>query len=94
MSQWKCNSCGGTYNDLGRDGGVYMHACAPSPPDENGVQKEHPNKRDETIVLGARDMPRDIRAPGAGVTALDGQATSEPEWVLTIRAEYDALPVV
>lgn len=29
MTMWRCTSCGGTYEDLGRDGVPYFHACAP-----------------------------------------------------------------
>ncbi len=29
MSRYRCNSCGGTYTDIGRDGVPYFHSCAP-----------------------------------------------------------------
>jgi hypothetical protein len=29
MARMKCNSCGGTYDDVSADGVPYYHACAP-----------------------------------------------------------------
>lgn len=88
MSLWKCNSCGGQYNDRLADGGVYMHACSPGPADKNGVQAELPNKRDESIAFDRQRRARDIVAAGAGVTAMQGQAPLEPPWILAMRSDY------
>lgn len=89
MSAWKCKTCGGTYNDRGRDGSTYMHACSPSPPDEHGSQKELPNKRDETIAFDSRGIAKGIVSAGAGVSPVGGQASLEPEWITALREEYE-----
>lgn len=91
MSLWKCNACGGTYSDIGLDGAIYMHACAPGPPDAHGAQAELPNKRNENVVVGVGGLALDIVAPGAGVMPMQGQPTSEPEWIIKLRADSAAL---
>lgn len=93
MSIWKCNACGGTYNDLNRDGSIYMHACSPTPANAQGVQTELPNKRDENIALDAEKRPHGIISVGAGVTPMQGQTTSDPPWIVQLRTQAAALAI-
>lgn len=78
MSQWKCNSCLATYSDLQADGSVYCHACAPLPPNAQGLQVEHANKRDENLTLDGRGRASGIRSAGAGVTQVGGAPVPQP----------------
>jgi len=54
----QCNSCGGKYNTALPDGLLYFHACAPLPPTPGNpfVVVEHPNKRDENVVIDPHNM--------------------------------------
>jgi len=83
---WKCNACGSTYRDTQPDGTTYFHGCAPTPPDAQGVQHELPNRRNENILVDVRGRVLDITADGQGVTAMGSQGTSEPQWILDMRA--------
>lgn len=86
MARWKCNACGGTYNDLNADGSAYHHSCGPLPPDAQLREAERPNKRDERVVMRGRRPTGEIVSEGAGVTALDGQADPEPKWITALKA--------
>lgn len=85
MPRWKCNACGGVYNDTTSTGGIYHHNCGPLPPDENGVEKERPNRRQENMKRKGREPTGEIHAEGAGVTPMDGQAHTEPEWITVLK---------
>lgn len=78
MSQWKCNSCGAGYSDTQADGTVYFHSCSPLPPNAQGVQAEHANKRDENITLDSRGRAAGIKAAGLGVTQTGGTPVPQP----------------
>jgi hypothetical protein len=86
MSLWKCQSCGGVYNDANSDGMTYTHVCGPLPPDSTGSQAERPHKRDETIKVDSRGDAEDIVSVGLGVLPMQGQLTHEPEWIERMRA--------
>ena len=86
MSNWTCKSCGGTYPDGQPDGTTYFHACAPSPPDLNGVQLERPNKRDENITLDRRGQVTGLTAAGAGVTPVGPNVLTQPKWITDLQA--------
>jgi hypothetical protein len=86
MSQiFGCLACKGTYVDTQRDGGVYMHACPPLPPDKFGVQAERSNKRDETPAMDRRGRLTGIRLEGAGVTCLTDAKKAEPAWITAMK---------
>lgn len=89
MARWKCNACGGTYNDHNTDGTAYHHSCGPLPPDAQLREAERPNKRDERVVLEGRRPTGEIVAEGAGVTAVDGQAEKEPKWITALKASVE-----
>lgn len=86
MARWKCNACGGVYSDTHTNGNVYHHNCGPLPPDEHGVEKERPNRRQENFKRARGEAPTDIVAEGAGVTPMDGQAEVEPQWITRMKA--------
>lgn len=86
MPRWKCNACGGVYNDTTDTGALYHHNCGPLPPDAHGVERERPNRRQENIKLQGREPTGDIVAEGAGVTPMDGQAEVEPAWITRMKA--------
>ena len=46
MKKYKCNTCGGEYNDFCLDGLAYYHACPPVFDDKSNY-KERKDKRDE-----------------------------------------------
>ena len=46
MSKYKCNTCGGEYNDICPDGLEYWHSC-PDEPEGNDQYKPRKDKRDE-----------------------------------------------
>jgi hypothetical protein len=63
MATYKCSSCGGTYDDVQRDGALYRHVCGPIPnpafnpiPGKGAVDLretlERANKRDENATRG------------------------------------------
>jgi hypothetical protein len=53
MSRWKCNTCGGEYEDVTPDGYLYFHVCPPVP--AHKVKK--PNG---TIVVIEGNAPLDM----------------------------------
>lgn len=85
MPRWKCNACGGSYNDTTTAGGVYHHNCGPLPPDANGVEAERPNARRENLKTQGRIPLPEIISDGAGVTPLDGQADTQPAWITALK---------
>jgi hypothetical protein len=84
---FRCGSCKGTYSDTQRDGTIYFHACAPLPPDKDGIQEEVPNKRDENLSLDARGRLQGIVAEGAGVTCLTNAQLTEPAWLTAVNKQ-------
>lgn len=78
----KCNSCGGTYQPIQRDGSRYFHACAPvrnpayqPDPTKGPVNPqdtiERPNMRNENLTgIDPITKQPTIVSAGAGVTVL------------------------
>jgi hypothetical protein len=85
MPTWKCNACKGVYSDATRDGSIYMHACGPLPPDENGFEAPRPNRRDERLEPDSGIRTSNIRSEGAGVTAVSHPKLTEPAWISAIK---------
>lgn len=83
--QWKCRACGGTYADTQPDGTIYFHACAPQPPNAQGVQQEVVNKRDERVAADAKGRPSGIQAAGAGVQAVGVTPLLQPAWLTDLQ---------
>lgn len=94
MSTWKCNACQGTYSDTEPDGMVYQHVCSPTPPNAQFVQTELVNKRDERVKVDSLGRGVDIISHGAGVTPMAGQTTTDPQWIVTMRAQAAKLAPV
>lgn len=70
MAKWRCNSCGGTYFDVQRDGGAYFHACGAIPNQAYQPNPTLPNHDPRTHI--EVDNPRDER-PIPGLIYLDGK---------------------
>lgn len=87
---WKCNSCGGTYVDVQRDGTIYQHVCGDEIRDATGAKIPVANKRDENLKLDLRGRASDIISAGTGVTPLSGQMQVEPQWLTAMRGQYQA----
>lgn len=68
----KCNTCGGTYDDVQADGVRYFHACAPMWDAGTEAYVERPNKRDENVPLagGEKDGAVMMKSKGDGATKL------------------------
>jgi len=91
MRQWKCKSCNATYPDTQPDGTLYFHACAPMPPDAQGNQAEHPNKRDENITVDGKGRATGIKAAGAGVVPVGPTLLTQPAWLSQVQAAAAAV---
>jgi hypothetical protein len=50
MAKYKCNSCGATYTDIGRDGVPYRHTCGPTSNPNYQPDPGKPNHDPETHV--------------------------------------------
>jgi hypothetical protein len=87
MAVFRCNACKGTYSDTMRDGTVYMHVCGPLPPDDDGVERERPDKRDENPRTPRTERTTEIRSEGAGVTCISDPKLSEPAWLTRLKAK-------
>jgi len=72
MARYRCNSCGGEYNDILEDGSLYFHACPPVTDPITGETKEHPNKRDENISQDPETGEVKIRSVGKGRRKIQG----------------------
>lgn len=85
MSRWRCNCCGGTYDDVLPNGMLYFHACPPVWDKAAGAWVLPPGGRDENILPGVR-----INISADRVTtitdATDRVVDTDPDH-LPIRAE-------
>lgn len=55
--RWQCNSCKGTYSDIGEDGVLYFHRCPPLSDAE--IRAEGKDPRDVTFSDRRRSAERD-----------------------------------
>lgn len=90
MIVWKCKSCNASYPDTQPDGAIYFHACAPLPPNAQGVQVEVANKRDENLTLDATRRVSGIKSAGAGVVPVGPTVLTQPQWLATVQAQAAA----
>ena len=66
MARYRCNTCGGEYDDLLPDGYLYFHACPPVTDPVTGQVIERPEKRDENILQDPATGLVRARALGRG----------------------------
>lgn len=85
--QWQCIACEGTYWAPDASGRIHQHACAPALPDDDGIERELPNKRDENILRDRRRLFVSIVSEGNGVTCLTNSKLVEPEWLAQLKKQ-------
>lgn len=86
MSRWRCNTCGGEYDDLLPDGTRHFHACPPVPvhkvkrPDGNIITVEGNVRPDqgEVVETTFRERP-DRRDENVVVDRTTGQVRIKAE---------------
>ncbi|HLJ76892.1 MAG TPA: hypothetical protein VKT75_05740 [Acidobacteriaceae bacterium] len=49
------------------------------------MELERPDKRDENLVVNARDRTVGIRSEGAGVTPVSHEQLMEPVWIAALK---------
>lgn len=75
--RWQCNSCSGTYSDIGEGGVLYFHRCPPLSDVEMRAQGKDPRgvtfgdrrrsaERDENMWWNEEEGETVIKKPGHG----------------------------
>lgn len=88
MSQFQCQTCGGTYADVQLDGSLYFHACPPIfDPTHPTVVTPMPNARNENLTIGRDWKASGIVSAGAGTKPVKAQASPDPAWLTKLQAD-------